>query len=69
MSPTEFLEADPGLIQELLEVVHCEDAVEIMQTDISKLNKATYSLLHDMGWGEDAPEEVIDREDERWLLG
>ncbi len=71
MTPPEVLEADPGLIQALLEVIQCENAVRIMEEDMSKMNKSTYSILQEMGWGDssDIPEELIDRPDERWLLG
>ena len=69
ISPLELLGSDPGLISQLLEVASCEGAVEVMGQDLSKLTRAHYAVLKEMGWGEDVPDEALDQADERWLLG
>ena len=64
LTPNQLLESDPVLISQLLEVVRCDNVLQLLEHDETKLTKADYELLDQMGYNDH-----IDDSNEEWLLG
>ena len=63
ITPDQLLESDPALIAQLLEVVRCDNVLQQMEMDASKLTSADYELLEIMGYNDRV------ESDEEWLIG